>query len=82
LTDSEEGDIDHVPGGPSVSLQRAVWMAKAKEHERIAKLSSVGAHFVVAGSMHAIQFDHPSTVVSAVDEVVDQARYNGTITAR
>jgi pimeloyl-ACP methyl ester carboxylesterase len=78
LTDSEEGDIDHVPDAPSVALQHAVWAAKEKEHERIAKLSSVGAHFVVAGSMHAIQLDHPSTVVSAVDEVVDQARYNGS----
>jgi len=77
LTDSQDGDIDHVPHAPSDTVQRAIWAAKNKEHERIAKLSSVGAHFVVAGSMHAIQIDHPSTVVSAVDEVVDQARSSG-----
>lgn len=74
LTDSEEGDIDR--SGPiSVAAQRAIWLAKNKAEERVAALSSVGAHFVVAGSKHAIQFDDPSVVISAVDEVVDQARY-------
>lgn len=75
LTDSEEGDIDH-SGPVSVAAQRATWAAKNKAEERVAALSSAGAHFVVAGSKHAIQFDHPSVVISAVDEVVDQARYN------
>lgn len=75
LTDSEEGDIDS--GGPiSVAAQRAEWIAKDAAEERIAKLSTVGAHFVVAGSRHAILLDRPAAVISAVDEVVDQARYN------
>jgi pimeloyl-ACP methyl ester carboxylesterase len=74
LTDSEQGDIDR--GGPvSEAAQRAAWVAKNKAEERIARLSSVGAHFVVAGSRHAIQLDHSSVVISAVDEVVDQARH-------
>lgn len=74
LTDSEQGDID---SGPiSVAAQRATWAAKNRAEERIARLSSVGAHFVVGGSRHAIQLDHPSVVISAVDEVVDQARHN------
>ncbi len=74
LTDSENGDIDN--SGPiSVAAERAIWVAKDKAEKHIARLSSVGAHFVVAGSTHAIQLDHPSVVISAVDEVVDQARY-------
>jgi pimeloyl-ACP methyl ester carboxylesterase len=75
LTDSENGDVDS--GGPvSVAAQRAEWVAKDKAEERVAALSSVGAHFVIAGSKHAIQLDHPTAVISAVDEVVDQARYS------
>jgi hypothetical protein len=74
LTDSEDGDIDN--SGPiSVTAQRATWVAKDEAEEHIAGLSSVGAHFVVAGSPHAIQLYRPSVVISAVDEVVDQARY-------
>ncbi len=76
LTDSEEGDIDHsTPLIISVPAQRAMWVAKDEAEEHIALLSSVGAHFVVAGSPHAIQLYRPSVVISAVDEVVDQARY-------
>lgn len=75
LTDSEEGDLDHA-GPVSLAAQRAVWVAKNEAQERTARLSSVGAHFVVAGSTHAIQLDHPSIIISAVDEVVDQARYS------
>jgi pimeloyl-ACP methyl ester carboxylesterase len=76
LTDSEEGDIDHGEGPISVAAQRAGWVAKDKVEEHMASLSTVGAHFVVAGSSHAILLDHPSAVISAIDEVVDQARYN------
>ena len=78
LTDSEDGDIDYTaPLIISVPAQRAMWVAKDEAEEHIARLSSAGAHFVVAGSTHAIQLDHPSVVISAVDEVVDQARYGG-----
>lgn len=76
LTDSEDGDIDYsAPLIITVPAQRAMWVAKNEAEEHIAGLSSVGAHFVVAGSPHAIQLYHPSVVISAVDEVVDQARY-------
>jgi pimeloyl-ACP methyl ester carboxylesterase len=76
LTDSEEGDIDYSPGPISVAVQRVQWVAKNNAEERLARLSSVGAHFVVAGSSHAILLDHPTAVISAIEEVVDQARYN------
>jgi pimeloyl-ACP methyl ester carboxylesterase len=76
LTDSEEGDIDNSGHPISVAAQRAMWVAKNKAEEHVAGLSAIGAHFVVAGSPHAIQLSHPSVVISAVDEVVDQARYN------
>lgn len=75
LTDSQDGDLDH-DGPISVAAQRALWVAKNEAEKRVAGLSSVGAHFVVAGSTHAIQVDRPSVVISAVDEVVDQARYH------
>lgn len=75
LTDSENGDIDK--SDPAwVPAQRLGWVAKDKAEERIARLSTAGAHFVVAGSSHAIQLDYPSAVISAIDEVVDQARYH------
>ena len=74
LTDSEEGDIDKSGHPISVAAQRAMWIAKNKAHEHIARLSRRGAHFVVAESPHAILLSHPSVVVSAVGEVVDQAR--------
>ena len=75
LTDSEEGDVDN--NGPiTVAAQHAMWVAKDHAQEQVARLSAIGAHFVVAGSPHAIQLFHPSVVISAIDEVVDQARYN------
>jgi len=75
LTDSEEGDVDN-SGPVTVAAQRADWVAKDKAQERITDLSTVGAHFVVDGSPHAIQLLYPTAVISAVDEVIDQARYN------
>jgi pimeloyl-ACP methyl ester carboxylesterase len=73
LTDSENDDIDS--GGPiSVAAQQAEWVDKDNAEERVAELSNVGAHFVVANSPHAIQLYHPSVVISAIDEVIDQAR--------
>lgn len=77
LTDSEKGDIDN-SGPVTVAAQRAEWIAKNEAEARVADLSTVGAHFVVDGSPHAIQLLYPTVVISAVDEVVDQARYNAT----
>jgi hypothetical protein len=75
LTDSEQGDVDH-DGPITVAAQRAMWVAKDHAQGQVARLSAIGAHFVVAGSPHAIQLSHPSAVISAIDEVVEQARYN------
>lgn len=74
LTDSENKDVD-ASGPISVAAQRATWIDKDKAEERVARLSTVGAHFVVANSPHAIQLYHPSVVISAIYEVLDQARY-------
>ena len=75
LTDSESGDIDD-DGPISLAAQRAGWVHKDASEEHLAQLSTVGAHFVVPDSPHAIQLYHPSVVISAIDEVVDQARYS------
>lgn len=48
----------------------------AQSHDRLAALSSRGVNFTVPGAAHFIQLDRPSYVVSAVNEVVDQARSN------
>ncbi|MBV8727244.1 MAG: alpha/beta hydrolase, partial [Candidatus Eremiobacteraeota bacterium] len=76
LTDSEDGDIDASDPTISVAAQRAGWVEKNNAQERLARLSSVGAHFVVAGATHAILLDRPSAVISAIEEVVDQARHD------
>jgi pimeloyl-ACP methyl ester carboxylesterase len=59
---------------PAAELH-AIWLAGKELHQRVAALSSRGANFVIAGAGHYIQIDQPSAVVSAADEVVDQARY-------
>jgi hypothetical protein len=53
----------------------AVWIAGKQMHDKVAALSMTGVDLVTPGSGHYIQNDAPSTVISAVDEVVDQARY-------
>jgi pimeloyl-ACP methyl ester carboxylesterase len=55
---------------------RAIWIVQKNLPDRIAALSSRGVHFEIDGSGHYIQLDRPSAVISAVDEVVDQARYS------
>lgn len=75
LTDSESGDIDYSPGPITVVAQRAEWIAKNQAEEQLARLSSAGAHFVVAGSSHAIQLDRPPVVISAIEKVISQARF-------
>ena len=64
------------PDATLTSSQRyAMWVDEVHLQERVAALSSSGVHYVVDGSGHYIQKDRPSAVISAVDEVVDQARY-------
>ena len=65
-------DTDEDPA--AAARQRAIWEELGHLHERIAALSSRGVHRVVAGSGHRIQLEGPTAVISAVDEVVDQAR--------
>lgn len=43
-------------------------------HDGIAALSSRGKSSVVSGSSEAIPIDRPSSVISAIEEVLDQAR--------
>jgi pimeloyl-ACP methyl ester carboxylesterase len=74
LKDSEDGDIDYGPGPISVAQQRKMWQIGVQLDEDTARLSSVGAVFVVAGSTHMIPSEHPTAVISAIAEVVDQAR--------
>ena len=63
---------------PGVSeLKKIALQARWRElHDEVAALSAVGVNFTVAGSGHVIEFDMPAAVVSAIDEVVDQARYH------
>jgi hypothetical protein len=64
------------PDATLTSTQRhAMWVDEVQLQERVAALSSRGVHYAVDGSGHFIQKDRPSAVISAVDEVVDQARY-------
>lgn len=74
LTDSESGDVDASDPTISVAAQRAGWLAKDRAQARLAGMSSVGAHFVVAGTSHAIVLDRPSAVISAIAEVIAQVR--------
>jgi pimeloyl-ACP methyl ester carboxylesterase len=67
------GQPDNIPIPPA--QLHAIWLAGKELHDRIAALSSRGVSFVIRGSGHYIQLDQPSAVISAVDEVVDQARY-------
>jgi pimeloyl-ACP methyl ester carboxylesterase len=63
-------------GGPGVPLamNQKLWNLWYGQHDAIAHLSSVGAHYVVTNAGHYIQLDQPSAVVSAIAEVLSQAR--------
>lgn len=79
LTESEQGDLQENKTGNDpipVAQQRAAWREHKYLNDKIAELSSRGTNRVIAGSQHSIPLDHPAAVVSAVNEVVDEARYN------
>jgi pimeloyl-ACP methyl ester carboxylesterase len=67
---NDAGPRPPFPPAEMKAIQRA-WTAG---HNRIARLSSVGVNYIVHHSGHFIQEDRPSVVVSAVSEVVSQAR--------
>lgn len=58
---------------PPAQVQ-ALTAARERWHDQIAALSSLGTDFVIAGSSDSIAIDAPFSVVSAIDEVVAQAR--------
>lgn len=61
------------PGIPK-SQAAASWKVWKTMHDELAAYSSVGVNFVVRDSGHYIQQDQPRVVISAVEEVIDQAR--------
>jgi pimeloyl-ACP methyl ester carboxylesterase len=66
-------DTFNQPGIPRAQ-QLAAWRMWNAMHDELAKYSSLGVNFVVRDSGHYIQLQRPAVVISAVDEVVDQAR--------
>jgi pimeloyl-ACP methyl ester carboxylesterase len=66
-------DIGHAPPIPPAQLkaiERVWWIG----HKRLARTSTVGINFLVHHSEHFIQLDRPTVVISAINEVVSQAR--------
>ena len=66
-------DISMLPIPPK--QKAALTHAWISWHQQIAKLSSRGMDFVVQDSTQAIPIERPADVVSAIDEVVNQVRY-------
>lgn len=67
---NDTGPAPPFPPAEIKAIQR-VWTAG---HDRLARLSSVGVNLIVRHSGHFIQLDRPVVVISAVNEVVSQAR--------
>ena len=66
---------DEVAGAPFPPMEKsAIMRAWTAGHERLARLSSVGVHFIIPQSGHFIHLDRPAAVVSAVAEVASQAK--------
>jgi pimeloyl-ACP methyl ester carboxylesterase len=70
---SEKNFIDEFGALPPTQ-RRALLEAAMQWHDRIAALSSRGTNVLVRGSGHDIPIDRPSSVISAIDKVIDQAR--------
>src|ERR1700681_112703 len=70
LTAGKSEDPDVVSPAQKIALAKE-W---GRSHDRVAALSSRGVNRTVPGAAHFIQLDRPSSVVAAVDEVVDRAR--------
>lgn len=67
---SHDPDKVKFPGNLTEPVNRE-W---AKMQEELAHLSSNGSHFLVKGSSHDIQIDHPEAVSNAIREVVSKAK--------
>jgi pimeloyl-ACP methyl ester carboxylesterase len=70
---SEQKFIDEFGALPATQ-RRALLKASMQWHDRIAALSTRGENVLVKGSGHDIPIDRPSSVISAIDKVLDQAR--------
>jgi pimeloyl-ACP methyl ester carboxylesterase len=69
---AEAGPIGHLP---LIVISGAHSGPEAlDEHRKLAQLSSRGRHFTAGAGGHWVHLDEPETVVSAVREIVDQAR--------
>jgi pimeloyl-ACP methyl ester carboxylesterase len=71
-------------GGPGVppAMNQKLWDLWYGQHDMIAHLSSIGRHYVVSNSSHDIQLDRPAVIVSAIMDVLSQARVAGAPTVR
>ena len=56
------------------SQQGVLWKFWKSEHDRIARLSSRDVDIVVPGAIHFIPHDAPQQVISAIDQVIREAR--------
>jgi pimeloyl-ACP methyl ester carboxylesterase len=66
---------DELPGSPFPPAEnRAIERAWTAGHDRLARLSSAGVHSVIPHYGHFIQLYQPAAVISAVAEVVNQAK--------
>jgi pimeloyl-ACP methyl ester carboxylesterase len=66
----DNGDPLPVPPQEMAAVQRV----SHEGHERLAHASTIGVDFIVQHTGHDIQIDRPTAVISAIAEVVDQAR--------
>lgn len=55
---------------------KAIQRVTEEGDDRLAHLSTIGVCFIVHHTGHDIQANRPSAVISAIAEVLDQARYN------
>jgi pimeloyl-ACP methyl ester carboxylesterase len=70
---------DEMLGSPFPPAEnRALDLAWAAGHERIARLSSAGVHTVVPHSGHFIQLDQPAVVIDAINNVITAIRAKAT----
>jgi pimeloyl-ACP methyl ester carboxylesterase len=66
----DNGDPLPVPPQEMAAVERI----SREGHERLAHASTIGVDFIVQHTGHNIQIERPTAVISAIAEVVDQAR--------
>jgi hypothetical protein len=68
----DEGDSLPIPPRELSAIQRVTETGDS----RLAHLSTIGTCFIVHDTGHDIQTKRPTVVISAIVEVLDQAKYN------